>query len=419
MSAPNHIIGGVVFTGIFCSFWNINIFSSPWYLAITIFSSLLPDIDHTRSTIGKIFLPIAKYLDRNFGHRTITHSIIFVMVTYLIVYLFSAFTFLDMNIPLIFIFAIISHLIFDMLTVQGVPLFYPFKRNPCVIPGNPEHRLQGNASSEFVVFGIFSLLVFFCIPLFKNGFWMSYNTNFNTLMHVNRVYASSETMLKVRYDYTENSNQIKGEGLLLYSEEGKAFIFDSTTVLKMTTKAIIKELQPTKTNLKKEYITIHFQNITIDSLNKLLSNHIISSGEITGNHPFNITIDNQVETTSHLKLEWSYNDQITQFESPELSKINHKKFELANAIEKFKIDEVQYNKLLQQKDSISRRIVTSNSDYDREHLLAKLKELDSKIEKTKPNDSKITDLRKEINYLLANLIPELNFTGFSIKISIN
>src|SRR5690606_21555976 len=103
MKAPSHIAGGIVFTGIFCSFWNINIFSNPWYLSLTVFSSLLPDIDHSRSIIGKMFLPISRYLDRNFGHRTITHSIIFALATYLLVYLISAFSIKDMNFPMIFI----------------------------------------------------------------------------------------------------------------------------------------------------------------------------------------------------------------------------------------------------------------------------------------------------------------------------
>jgi inner membrane protein len=25
-----------------------------------------------------------------------------------------------------------------MVTISGVPLFYPFVKNPCVIPGNPK-----------------------------------------------------------------------------------------------------------------------------------------------------------------------------------------------------------------------------------------------------------------------------------------
>jgi seryl-tRNA synthetase len=120
-----------------------------------------------------------------------------------------------------------------------------------------------------------------------------------------------------------------------------------------------------------------------------------------------------------LKLEWSYNDQITQIENPELEKINHKKFELENATEQFQLEKNQYDNLLQLKDSISRQIETSKTDYVKESLLAKLKKMDSKIEKIKPDDSKITTLRKELNFMLANLISELHLTGYITKIIVN
>jgi len=69
MTAPNHIVGGIAITGISLSFWDINIFSNSIYLTLCIFSSLLPDIDHTKSIIGKMFYPLAKYLDTKFGHK--------------------------------------------------------------------------------------------------------------------------------------------------------------------------------------------------------------------------------------------------------------------------------------------------------------------------------------------------------------
>ncbi len=41
--------------------------------------ALLPDIDHPESTIGRIFSPLAKSIQRKYGHRTITHSIFAIM----------------------------------------------------------------------------------------------------------------------------------------------------------------------------------------------------------------------------------------------------------------------------------------------------------------------------------------------------
>src|SRR5690606_26210527 len=76
MSGPNHIVGGVVFTGLYLSMWDKNIYGQPHFLFFTAFFAVLPDIDHTRSLIGKTFYPVAKFLDRKFGHRTITHSLL-------------------------------------------------------------------------------------------------------------------------------------------------------------------------------------------------------------------------------------------------------------------------------------------------------------------------------------------------------
>ncbi len=42
--------------------------------------SLLPDIDHPESLIGRIFHPLSKYIRRKYGHRTVTHSVFAIMV---------------------------------------------------------------------------------------------------------------------------------------------------------------------------------------------------------------------------------------------------------------------------------------------------------------------------------------------------
>jgi inner membrane protein len=44
MSGTNHVAGGIVFTGIFCSFWNVNVLSSPLLLSLTALFSLLPGV---------------------------------------------------------------------------------------------------------------------------------------------------------------------------------------------------------------------------------------------------------------------------------------------------------------------------------------------------------------------------------------
>ncbi len=102
-----------------------------------IFGSLLPDIDHPQSKAGKLFLPISFIISKVFGHRTVTHSIIGIMI------LATGFYFLDAkyiatNMPWAFVsgysvslitigiaVGYASHILGDMLTESGVPLFWP------------------------------------------------------------------------------------------------------------------------------------------------------------------------------------------------------------------------------------------------------------------------------------------------------
>src|SRR5690554_4670585 len=156
MTTPNHLAGGIVITGVFCSLWNINIFGNPYFITATVFGSLLPDIDHTKSIIGKAFYPLAKWLSVRFGHRTFTHSLLFLFSVYLILLILENLKIINVanhEISIILFFSVFSHLLLDMFTIQGVPLLYPFWRNPCVIPGNPDFKIKtGNVKQEGIFF---------------------------------------------------------------------------------------------------------------------------------------------------------------------------------------------------------------------------------------------------------------------------
>ncbi len=45
-------------------------------LGLSIIGSQLPDVDSSKSIIGQIFYPISRYLENNFPHRSITHSLL-------------------------------------------------------------------------------------------------------------------------------------------------------------------------------------------------------------------------------------------------------------------------------------------------------------------------------------------------------
>ena len=160
MVGINHITGGIAVTATMCSFSDINLFSRIEYLAVCLIGSLISDIDNTKSILGKMLYPISKRIMTQFGHRTITHSFLFVICTVMLVYFLEQFTLA--NITLIFFYAILSHIVLDMLTVQGVPFLYPFSPLIFVIPGDVKMRIQNrNMKSQAIAFAVFSCFILF------------------------------------------------------------------------------------------------------------------------------------------------------------------------------------------------------------------------------------------------------------------
>jgi len=227
MTAPNHVIGGIVITGLFGSFLNLNILASPIYIAATVVGALIPDIDYTKSMIGKIFRPISKYLNRRFGHRTITHSILAMFGSFLFCAFIESTFWNHTTVSKIYLLGFFSHLILDMMTVQGVPLFYPFLRNPCVLPGNPNARFKtGNLHSETMIFCFFCVSIIFLQPLFKNGFWTQYNRYFGTPKHLASEFHKSPVALNVEYKVKRGTKILKGEGICIAAKEAEFVLLE-------------------------------------------------------------------------------------------------------------------------------------------------------------------------------------------------
>jgi inner membrane protein len=92
------------------------------YLVIMV-GVLLPDIDHPESTIGSRVKWASYPIYFIFGHRKLTHSIIFVGGLYWLGFHYE--------LPLICLLAVGAalHLVGDYLTPSGIPLFFPFGRN--------------------------------------------------------------------------------------------------------------------------------------------------------------------------------------------------------------------------------------------------------------------------------------------------
>lgn len=110
-------------------------------------ASLLPDVDLPTSKLGRVLFWLSTRLEKHFGHRTITHSFIAIIVLALLAS------------PLLFIKALYfwcvlggywSHLWIDMLNLRGADLLWPSPIR-VVMPGNRKYRMAVGSQAEMVL----------------------------------------------------------------------------------------------------------------------------------------------------------------------------------------------------------------------------------------------------------------------------
>lgn len=92
-------------------------------ISASVIGSLIPDICHTKSTIGRKLPIISHLINFVFGHRTFTHSLLFMIILYIalsVIGVPTAYT-------VAFITGVASHILLDFMTTTGVSIFYPVK----------------------------------------------------------------------------------------------------------------------------------------------------------------------------------------------------------------------------------------------------------------------------------------------------
>lgn len=124
MDYKTHLTGGVAFViGTVYLSQKVNLNIQPLLLigGATI-GSLLPDIDHPKSYLGNKVPILPTLLYNTVGHRSLTHSLLFAAI------MSALFGFIDISLGIGVFIGIISHILLDMLTPQGVSYLYPFKK---------------------------------------------------------------------------------------------------------------------------------------------------------------------------------------------------------------------------------------------------------------------------------------------------
>lgn len=138
------------------------------------FGALLPDIDNAHSTMGKKLGWISKGIQHQFGHRTLFHSLLGLvlgslialgaqqLILYLLLsrgYTLPARIIGSSHIVFIAVlFGCVMHIVADALTLEGVPLFWPYKKY-YGFPPFRNWRFKTGTWPEHVIVWAFSLLV--------------------------------------------------------------------------------------------------------------------------------------------------------------------------------------------------------------------------------------------------------------------
>ncbi len=141
---------------------------------ITAFVSLLPDIDLPTSWLGRIFFFISEPIERTFGHRTITHSLLFALAITACIYAAERFNLIYPHTTSLFLMAYVSHILLDTCTIQGAKMFYPISSRDCVFPYDPRsqysYRMKSGSKADTILFFFFAILLILLYIFASNGF---------------------------------------------------------------------------------------------------------------------------------------------------------------------------------------------------------------------------------------------------------
>lgn len=199
MTSITHIPFGLLTAEFACSSFEYEMDGRA--LAVAAIASLLPDIDHPGSAVGRLlaFTRIPSLLEERLGHRSITHSWLFLLaagafllplwIGWGLLYYLSAW------------FGILSHILLDMVNVSGVPLFWPI-RTRWVFPPVERYRIAVGTPAEFILAAILIVATTAFTPIsvmgLRSSFYLLTRDIFSASREARRFFPDYELTCRVR-----------------------------------------------------------------------------------------------------------------------------------------------------------------------------------------------------------------------------
>lgn len=331
------------------------------------FFSLLPDIDHPESIIGRVFTPISKFIQRKYGHRTITHSIFSIIVISLLLLPFLLIPKSLMwgsqfwtGMYAAALLAYSSHIFIDLFNKSGVRFFSPFSQKEYISFRTPQLRILVSSWQEYLL-----LFVIIFLAFTVTGDGVSIHKAARNLGKI--LYKNYDNALK---DYQENSEYLCVAHIDYYDSIERRKVVEDLQVLNMYPmngvfirnnerliigKENINEITIDRTEIK---VISHRISGSDPTLLKSLSKSAYISGTIDVKNYFPeiksnnfITVDRRTDgATFTLKCSQSW----------EISRILNLHNEIGNEVEKLKkqLCSYQIEQLRGDESSLKKRVET-------------------------------------------------------------
>ncbi|WNB93799.1 metal-dependent hydrolase [Bacillus sp. NEB1478] len=126
MKSNTHLLGGLAAAALYKTVTDLppdTLQHELTFFGAAVLGSLLPDLCHPGSFLGKKTNFLSKTISKTFGHRTITHSWIMILLVMTLpkwidwVY--------EESLSAGLVIGVISHILLDAATTRGVQLLYP------------------------------------------------------------------------------------------------------------------------------------------------------------------------------------------------------------------------------------------------------------------------------------------------------